>query len=55
MDGDYTSWIAAMAATVLMLSAGRFKRMFEPKRRWMRCASCGRHLLRGSRCACLDD
>ena len=55
VDGDYTSWLAAMSATVLMLSAGKLKRMLEPKRPWMRCTACGRHVRRGQRCGCLDD
>ena len=55
MDGDYTNWIAAIAATILMLSLGRHKRVLEPKRQWMRCTTCGRHVLRGRRCPCLDD
>ena len=54
MDGDYTSWIAAIAATVLMLTLGGSKRMLEPKRRRMRCAVCGRQILR-RRCPCLDE
>ncbi|MGH3134498.1 MAG: hypothetical protein ACRDNY_12310 [Gaiellaceae bacterium] len=55
MTAQYASWLAALAASVTMLSLGVRLRMFERPELRTRCAACRKYYWRGRTCPCARD
>lgn len=55
VTAQYASWLAALAASVTMLSLGVRLRMFERPELRTRCAACRKYYWRGRTCPCARD